>query len=295
MKLMDIGERKTIDRIWEVIGGKNEDEDVHFIDNGDYYSLLAIDTLNEGIHFKRDWDPYAIGKFLVDVNLSDIASKNGRPHEFMASMSFPRTLDLDYVEGIAEGIRAECSKYEMKFSGGDMKESGLISLTGLVIGGIQKGKEFRRLGARPGDFVYITNKVGKQEKAMKEFYSGSGIPEGIITIEPRFDVLGKMSEHKITSCLDNSDGIYKSLELLARINGVGITIKENVCLEKDEKFRKFCYTFGGDYELIFTSPERIDGFPLIGTVDDGTGVIDLDGFPLSTKGYDHFSVDIVNF
>ncbi len=289
MEIKEIGERDLIAEIWNIIGEKNEDEDVHFFANGNQFILLAMDTINENYHFKRKWDPFKVGKFVVDINLSDIASKNGSGLDFMISISLPSNIQNEYVVRLIEGINEECKRYNLRFSGGDLKESDTISLTGLVIGRVEKGKEFRRNGARPGDNVYITNKIGKNEQAIIRILEGDDNRDDILDITPRINELKTMSKYHITSCIDNSDGIYKSLNLIARLSGVSISISNNVCtLEGDDSNRRLCYDLGGDYELIFTSPDIINEFYLLGKVQSGSGVFDLDGSIVNSMGYNHF-------
>jgi len=289
MKISELGERKLIEEIWKLFGEKNEDEDVHFVDLNDYYIILGMDTINENYHFMKDWDPKKVGKFIVDINLSDIASKNGTGLDFMVSMSFPAHTEREYVLELAEGIKEECKKFNLKFSGGDLKESDSISITGLVIGRVDKGREFRRSGARPGDYVYITRKIGKNEDAIMKMRKNIENGEKVLDIIPRINELKKMNKYRITSCIDNSDGIYKALSLISKLSSVSIRIKENVCeLDGDESLRKECYKIGGDYELIFTSPDKIDDFYFLGIVEEGDGVYDLDNTLVTSAGYDHF-------
>lgn len=290
MQLGRIGEKKLIENIWKIIGEKSEDEDVHFFDDGNEYLLLALDTINEGFHFEKWWDPKLIGKFLVDINLSDIASKNGKPLELMVSFSLPRSLDDAWVKLLMEGIREETERYRIKFSGGDLKESKKISLTGLIMGRVKKGEEFRRSGARPGDFVYITEILGRNERAIIDYYKGDKNKfKDILRIKPRFDVLETLKKLHTTSCMDNSDGIYKSLSSLSKLSGVKIKIENDKSGSfRNEEDMACIFGTGGDYELIFTSPDISDEFPRIGTVLEGKGVINVDGTSEIPSGYDHF-------
>lgn len=290
MEIGKSGERKVIDKIWKIFGEKNEDEDVHFFPLGDKYLLLAMDTINEGYHFERSWDSCSVGKFLVDINLSDIAAKNGKPLEMMVSFSFPRELEDSWVTEMVKGIKGELRKYDVKFSGGDLKESDRISLTGIIMGEVHKGKEFRRSGARPGDYVYISSKIGRNERAILDYYGGKLTkPEKIIDITPRLDMLESLRKLKITSCIDNSDGVYKSLRLLSKMSGVTIKIERDVSdNSRDEGEREAIFAMGGDYELIFTSPQKLSAFPLIGKVLKGEGVVDLNGNAEIPDGFDHF-------
>jgi len=295
MKIQDIGERKVIEKIWSFIGRDNEDEDVHFLPSGERYILLAIDTINENFHFERWWDPELIGRFLVDINLSDIAAKNGAPREFMASFSLPGDVDQDWIISLVKGINEEGSKYGVTFQGGDLKESGKISLTGLAIGDVEMGKEFRRSGAKPGDFVYVTSPIGRVERGIVNYYNSSGDYRWILDIKPRFDALEIMRKYRVTSCIDNSDGLYKSLGLISKLSNVGISIENDVSVDaRDEAERELFFSLGGDYELIFTSPDRISEFPLVGRVTEGSGVFDTNGRAVNTLGYDHFSPNISN-
>jgi thiamine-monophosphate kinase len=290
VEIKKIGEMGLIEKIWDIFGRKNEDEDVHFYDSGNEYILLAMDTINEGFHFERWWDPQLIGKFLVDINLSDIASKNGTPREMMVSMSFPRDLREEWVSALVNGMKSEMEKYQVDFSGGDMKESKKISLTGLVIGKVEKGKEFRRNSARVGDNVYITGKIGKNERAIYDYYKKKdGKYREILDITPRLDALNSMRKHIVTSCIDNSDGIYKSLYLISSLSSVRVKIEGDVCdMESSEEERRRIYSIGGDYELIFTSPEEIGEFQKLGVVQEGRGVVDIGAGSINTEGFNHF-------
>jgi thiamin-phosphate kinase len=290
VEIKEIGERGLIKEIWDIFGRENEDEDVHFYGSGGKYILLAMDTINEGFHFERWWDPQLIGKFLVDINLSDIASKNGTPKEMMVSMSFPSDLNEEWVSGLVHGMKSELENYRMVFSGGDMKESKKISLTGLVIGEVEKGKEFMRNRAKVGDNVYITRKIGKNERAIYDYYQKKeGNYREIIDITPRLDALNSMRKHIINSCIDNSDGVYKSLSLISSLSKVRIKIIRNVCdRESGEEERKMIYSIGGDYELIFTSPDKIEEFPSLGVVQEGKDVVDINSVSVNTEGFDHF-------
>ncbi|MEM0129984.1 MAG: thiamine-phosphate kinase, partial [Thermoplasmatales archaeon] len=261
-----------------------------FYASGDKYILLAMDSINEKFHFRRDWDPEVIGKFLVDINLSDIASKNGFPSEMMASFSFPRNIEEDWVISLVKGIKRETERYNVRYEGGDLKEAGSISLTGLVIGEVEMGREYRRSGAKPGDLVYISSKIGRVERAIVDYYNSSANYREIVDFSPRFDALDVMRRYRITSCIDNSDGLYKSLELISKLSGVRIEIENDIIDGLfDQDTKELFYSIGGDYELIFTSPDQIDSFPQVGRVLEGSGVFDISGRRVVSKGYDHFS------
>jgi thiamine-monophosphate kinase len=286
VKIKDLGESKIIEKIWEFLGRENENEDVHFFLQGNKYLLVAMDTLNENIHFRRDWDPFKIGKFLVDINMSDIISKNGLGLQMMASFTFPRDLDYDWVERLTEGIFKELEKFKVTYEGGDMKEGEKISLTGLIIGEVEKGREIRRKGVEPGDYIYITNKIGKQYLEYLKYLNGSSNGEGIIDVDVSYDKLKNIMKYSPKAAMDDSDGPFKSLAILSNLNKVKIKLENNVCIVDDYKN---CYSFGGDYELIFSSSIFTKDLPLLARAYEGSGLYDFNNEPIEFPGYEHYA------
>ncbi len=285
MKIEDSGETEIIKKIWEKLGRENENEDVHFLDNGDSFIILAMDTINEGIHFLRNWDPAKVGKFLVDINMSDIISKNGQALEMMASFGLPKDLEFDWLDSLMEGIFRELERFDVDYAGGDLKESKNISLTGLVIGKVKRGQELRRRPIYPGSYIYITGKIGKQYKKYLDYIEGKSEGEGIIEIDVSYEKIKRILKLEPTACMDDSDGPFKSLRILSELNHVRIDLKENVCINSDYEG---CYSFGGDYELIFASRNFTSEFPILGVASAGMGVYDFDGKPVKKQGYEHF-------
>jgi len=286
VKIGELGESKIIEKIWKRLGRDNENEDVHFIPQGNKYLLMAMDTLNENIHFKRDWSPLKIGKFLVDINMSDIISKNGQGLQMMASFTFPRDLDYQWVEELTEGIFKELEKFKVTYEGGDMKEGERISLTGLIIGEVEMGKEIRRRGMEPGDYIYITNKIGKQYLEYRKYLNGISNGEGIIDVDVSYDKIKNILRYSPKAAMDDSDGPFKSLQILSSLNNVKIKLENNVCETEDYKS---CYAFGGDYEIIFASSHFTEEFPLLARAYRGFGLYDSNDEPIDLQGYEHYA------
>lgn len=285
MKIEESGETEIIGKIWSKLGRENENEDVHFLDDRDSYLILAMDSINEGIHFLRNWDPAKVGKFLVDINMSDVISKNGEALEMMASFSLPRELEFDWLDSFMEGVFKELERFNVAYAGGDLKEGKYISLTGLIIGKVKKGQELRRRPIYPGSYIYITDKIGKQYQKYLDFIEGKSEGDRIIEVNVSYDKIKRIMGLKPTACMDDSDGPFKSLRILSELNHVRIDLKDNVC--ESSNFEE-CYSFGGDYELIFASKTFTTEFPMLGIASQGIGVYDFDGKPIIKRGYEHF-------
>ncbi len=258
MILKNLGERKIIEKLIKILDVEEYEDSAVF----DKY-VISCDAVIERTHIPREMTPYQIGKFLVNVNLSDIASMGAEPKFFLASMNFPRDTKIDFVEDVARGIKDVCSKYNVKFLGGDTKEACEIVLVGIAIGYAER--PLKRSGARVGDYICVTGNIGS---ATAGFYalvnSISGFDEFIKrALEPEARVregilLGKYA----SSCIDITDGLAYSIGEIAKRSRVGALIYfEKIPYNKKiEKIAEICgvslekilFYKGGDYELLFT-------------------------------------------
>lgn len=270
MKLKELRERKVIDEIWNIYGEKMEYDDCAIIDDGNSYLLLTTDFIGEGTHFIPSSSAELVGKFFVDVNLSDIAAMGGVPEHFMAAMQFPSYLDFEYVEHVIRGMKHELGKFGVKYLGGDLKESKIIGFSGFAIGHVEKEKILRRRGAKIGDRIFITAPLG--EKFAIHFLWKKGLAEfdEILKIEPRIEEGRKIAEIA-SSGMDISDGLIFSLMELQRAGNVGMSVSiEKVPLHPlaEEVMEDYSVaverilSFGGDYELIYTAPKKVVGYEI---------------------------------
>ena len=101
--LEDIGERKVIDVIKGLLTGGNIaigiGDDCAAIDLGDEYLLITTDMINESTHIPKA-SAEQIGWHLVAINLSDIASKGGRPLGVVTALGLPRKTGIEFVKGL---------------------------------------------------------------------------------------------------------------------------------------------------------------------------------------------------
>jgi thiamine-monophosphate kinase len=144
----------------------------------------------------------------------------------------------------------------------------------MVCGSIERGKALRRDGARPGDGIFVSGRLGK--------------PYGR-RIEPRL-ALGRKLVGRASSCIDLSDGLALDLHRVCVASGVAaeldsIPIARGATLER-------ALSGGEDYELLFTLPQSsrpVESSIRIGTIVRGApGTIRLKGRVIQPRGYDHF-------
>ena len=264
MKLEELGERAIIEIFLKEIGGNILYEDSSLIDLGDSYMVISTDIINERLHIPREMTPYQIGKYLVNVNLSDIASMGAKPIGFLAAFGLRKDLDENFVKEIAKGIRDVCKKYDVKFLGGDTKESSEINIAGIAIGIVEKDKVLLRSKARVGDLICVTGKLGSAAMGYHCLIRGIYIEKFVKkALEPEARIReGMILKDYANACIDISDGLAYSLGEISRRSNVGFIIYEDkIPYDKDiidlcEKFkidfRDVLYYKGGDYELLFT-------------------------------------------
>ncbi|MBC7128781.1 MAG: thiamine-phosphate kinase [Thermoplasmatales archaeon] len=254
MKLSEIGERKIVEGLLKRFSIPFDD--CAFIEINEHYLVLTTDMIYEKTHFPENSKPYDMGWYSVAVNLSDIASKGAEPVAMLVSFAIPRKMDKRFFDEIIDGMEDCINNYGGKIIGGDTKEGDKILISIAAIGKVSKEEAMFRKGAKVGDSVYITGEIGKG------LFIFSNEKNKILHVKPRIRegrVLAKSK--KVSCCMDISDGLASSLHQLMKINNVGFEIYEenlpvaDVAKKINNGVKKAIYT-GGDYELLFTIPDK---------------------------------------
>jgi thiamine-monophosphate kinase len=268
--------------------------------------VVSTDTSVEDVHFRRGWlTPREIGYRAAAAAVSDLAAMAARPVGMVIAMSLPETWRGDVLE-IGAGI-GECSEQtSIPIVGGDMSKSHELSITLTVLGGAIR--PLRRNGARPGDLVYVTGRLGGPQRALEAWLAGdtprSRDRERFARPVPRVREAMWLAEHGATAAIDISDGLVSDLAHIAAASNVDVGIDLERLPLVDGASSRQAVASGEEYELAITAPHALDtaeferqfGIPLtsIGQVAasqtqprflarEGGTFVDLSG------GYDHFS------
>jgi thiamine-monophosphate kinase len=308
-----LGERKIIRMIRRLYPYGWPDDDSYYFDVGRKRLLLTTDSIIEKVHFPRRSDPYLVGRFFAAVNLSDIAAMGGRPVYFMSSLMLPGSMRFGYLEKFERGMHSCLSKHGVKMTGGDIKQSKEIAMTGIVIGSSER-RLLKRSGSRRGDLLCVTGSLGKNA-AGYYMWKRTGSADGIrllLDVEPQVKAGIFISKIGASSAIDLSDGVYSAVKSLKEASGNGFEIdysrlpldKNAVAVNKryGVAIEELALNFGGDYQLLFTIPKSayLKALPLIrknalkisviGRVAGGKNVLIKNGRtrPISRSGYEHF-------
>lgn len=276
---------------------------------------VSTDMLVSGTHFFPDADPFLLGHKTLAVNLSDLAAMGAVPRWATLSLSLP-SVDEQWLQRFSEGFFALADDNGVELIGGDTTR-GPLNLCITIMGEVPRGKALRRDGAKVGDDIWVSGKLGQAALGLAnlqgkfKFY-GEVRDECLKALhqpQPRVS-LGLALRGIANSAIDISDGLLADLGHILERSNVGAEIEVEALPIVDDGVEKEvaqqCALAGGDdYELCFTAPESQRDvlmalaeqlkFPLtrVGHIKATLGCVVRDGEGKAMKiekcGYDHFA------
>lgn len=235
--------------------------------------LFTTDQMIEDVHFIRKLGARAIGARALGRSLSDIAAMGGEPRFCLVSLAVPARQEK-WIDEFYRGLLGLAKKTRTALAGGDLAHSEKIFIDVMVCGAVPRGKALRRDGARIGDAIFVSGRLGKAWNR---------------PISPQL-ALGKFLRGRATSCIDLSDGLSLDLHRLCVASGVAAEL-DRVPVARNSTVERALHG-GEDYELLFTLPRDAKAPPgssRIGRMVRGkSGEITYAGRPLAPHGYDHF-------
>ncbi len=259
--------------------------------------IFTTDMILEGKHFRlRDATPYQIGRKALAVNLSDAAAMAAVPRYAVVALGAPGGLDLRFMQRLASGMNDLARRYGVRIVGGDTNASDRLVVSVALIGEAPKGRSVRRSGAKKGDVIFVTGKLGGSYRSGRHF-----------TFTPRVKEALFLAEHfGLHAMMDLSDGLASDLHRLCEASRVGARLQAAaVPVSRAATGLTAALTEGEDFELLFTlSPKdatrlarhpknRGRFFRPVGTIvgkSEGVRLFEKDGSsaPLPAAGFDHF-------
>lgn len=311
---MNLGEFELINRLTTFLKTSSSvdlgiGDDTAVVSFGSEKLLLTCDALVEGSHFLLRWKElvedlfFFLGRKLISVSVSDVASMGGAPLYSLITMGVSETLDLKDLDSLYRGIEAALESYGLSLVGGDTVKSGNAFFDLFMVGQVP-GRFMARSGAEPGDVVFVTGTFGDAKAGLEQLLKGeitdTYLVERFLNPEARLKEGQAALSTGVKCGTDVSDGLVFNLYTVAESSGVGIEIDfQSVPLSRSlvsycgrENALSYALFGGEDYELIITAPPekegelRKAGFKPIGRVFKGKGVYG-GGELLPKTGYDH--------
>jgi len=265
--------------------------------------VISTDASVENVHFRRVWlTPKEIGYRATAASLSDLAAMAAEPLGVLVAVTLPAGW-RDRLDEIADGIGEATEASSTRIIGGDLSDGRDLSLAVTVLG--SSSNTLRRSGARAGDRVYVTGKLGGPSAALLALTSNqTPSPDARARFAhpvPRIREALWLAAHGAASGIDISDGLAADLSHIAAASGVCISISLDRIPVMADVSAKDAAGSGEEYELVVTSQAALDtrafsrefNLPLteIGAVEEGRPVVRVfdHGAPVPTpSGYRHF-------
>jgi thiamine-monophosphate kinase len=264
--------------------------------------VVSTDTSLEGVHFKREWlNHFEIGYRATAAALSDLAAMASRPIGLVIALTLPEA-DRHEARTIATGIGEGAAAVLCPIVGGDLSSGKVLSLTITALGSV--ARPLSRAGAKAGQRVYVTGRLGGPAAALRA-WRGGGLPSEpdrarFANPVPRIEPAIGLAARGATSAIDVSDGLIADIGHIAAASKVHIEIDLSRIPRFDQASAMDAATSGEEYEIVVTAPEiDVAGFTQefgldlteIGRVVAGPPGVELlqDGKPVTAPlGFDHF-------
>lgn len=263
-----------IARIASRIGARVAERDDVILGIGDDAALLsvpsgkqlvvAMDTLNVGVHFPAETAPADIGWKALAVNLSDLAAMAATPAWCMLSLSLPQS-DAAWIDGFLDGFLELAAQHGVALVGGDTTR-GPLSVCVTAHGFVEPRGALLRSGACVGDDIWITGTLGDAAAALRQWQSGDAVNPALrMRLDrPTPRVAAGLALAGIAhACIDVSDGLLADLGHVCRASRVGAELDVDALPASAALLaafdvaahRELQATGGDDYELCFTAPK----------------------------------------
>jgi thiamine-monophosphate kinase len=261
--------------------------------------VVTTDAFLENVHFMQGiHPPEAVGYKALARATSDIAAMGARARYFFLTVGLPDACTGAWLGGFLKGMGRAARRFGLTLAGGDTTKYPLFTASLTVMGEIQRGRGILRSGARPGDLLCVSGRLGEAELGLR--------------LAPRLAVGEWLAARRwATSMIDVSDGLSTDLEHLCEASGVGAVVwaPKIPVVKIPREFERLgldalhlALDGGEDYELLFTVPKKfsgrlpreIEGVPvtIIGEITRGKKVVLLgsDGKSslLQPRGWDPF-------
>lgn len=278
--------------------------------------LLTTDLLVDGVDFTQQTiTAFCLGRKAMAVNLSDIAAMGGLPRAALVTLALSPEAEVEFVDELYRGLQEEGARYAVEVIGGDFSASSTLIIGVTLVGEVEPGRAVTRSGARPGERIWVTGRLGGSAAGLAALRAGFRLRDE--QVEAPFEVSAELKEairRAITrhlcpiprvregralaqagvasAMIDLSDGLALDLRHLCRESGISARIREDqipvdpvasaIGQHLGEEPLTLALEGGEDFELLFTSSSAsVDIFRLF---EDGIDVTEVGEVEEAGKG-----------
>lgn len=257
--LREIGERALIERMRRRLRGAPSvqvgigDDAAVLRGPGSTRWLFASDMLVEGTHFRRRTLPaFWIGWKALARNLSDIAAMGGVPGWAVVSLGAPSGTSVRFIDEVYRGLGRCAARFGMAVVGGDTVRAPVVIVDVAILGTASPRQLVLRSGARTGDGLFVTGRLGGS-------YASGRHARFLPRIREAHELVRRARIHAM---IDLSDGLASDLWQMSRASRVRMRIAaEAIPLAPGTRLRQALME-GEDFELLAAvSPRQAARLP----------------------------------
>jgi thiamine-monophosphate kinase len=239
--------------------------------------VITTDAFLENVHFLRKiHEPGAVGYKALARATSDIAAMGARPRYFFLTLGLPESCSGRWFDRFTRGMARAAREFGLVLAGGDTTKYPDVIITLTIVGELKRGRAILRSGARPGDLLCVSGRLGEAELGLRlilrDAHNQKRWPRLVkkhVHPLPRLALGEWLASHRLaTSMVDTSDGLSTDLGHLCSASGVGARVMaEKIPVVRVPaglgglKLRPLDLALHGgeDYELLFTVPKKLAG------------------------------------
>jgi thiamine-monophosphate kinase len=209
--------------------------------------LITVDPVIYGRHFDDTVAPRAVGEKLPKRNLSDIAAMGGRANAAVIALSLDARVKQEWLEEFYRGLASCAHRYRVAIVGGDIAQaSGVLAANLTLLGSARGLRVLTRIGARAGDWIYVTGVLGGSVRSGHHFRFTPRLAEGAWLAR----------QGGVHAMMDVSDGLAKDIHALTP-RGAAPALDPERLPRRDGATVRAALTDGEDYELVFALASRV--------------------------------------
>lgn len=248
-------------------------DDAALLDVGaGWEAVVTTDLFLEDVHFLQAYDPPAVcGWRAATRALSDLAAMGAQPLALFLSCAFPATLPDRWTRDFYRGVSTLCRQSGATIAGGDVAGSPAGIVIDIVgVGRVERGRALQRSGARPGDRLFASGRLGLGVlgRALAHHSEPLPFPPPLALTDVRQALarhrrpqarltLGRELIGIASAAIDISDGLSTDLLHLSEESAVGATVDAaRIPCPRHPDGVAMALGGGEDYELLFTVPPK---------------------------------------
>ncbi len=227
----------------QVLTGVGDDCAVLRGEGKSHFLIFKTDAVVEGIHFTAKAAPELIGRKALARALSDLAAMGASPLAAVITIGLPANESVKRLRAIYRGIEKLAKQFRVNLVGGETTRAAQLFLNVALLGECRGYHPRLRSGARPGDLLFVTGRLGNTQKRHH------------LVFEPRMAEGQWLAKQGLASSLmDLSDGLGADLPRLAEASRVQFELNEKAIPRARGASLAAALNDGEDYELLFTVP-----------------------------------------